>query len=115
MTTSLIKSVLAAFAVLGITLFGTLAQAADGDARRAASKNSMCIGCHSIPGYKASFPAVYSVPKLGGQSASYIVSALQAYKKGERNHPTMKAIAEGLSDQDMADLAAYYSASSATH
>jgi cytochrome c553 len=55
---------------------------------------------------------VYSVPKLGGQHAAYIVKALQAYKAGERSHPTMKAIAAGLSDKDMADLAAYYAVDS---
>lgn len=109
MSKSQIKTAFAGLALLSVALMSTQAYAA-GDAVRAQSKNSMCIGCHGIPGYKASFPAVYSVPKLGGQNASYIESALQAYKKGERNHPTMKAISEGLSDQDMADLAAYYSA-----
>lgn len=48
------------------------------------------------------------MPKLGGQQSAYIVKALQAYKSGERSHPTMRAIAGGLSAQDMADLAAYY-------
>ena len=47
---------------------------------------------------------------ISGQSAKYIEAALAAYKKGERNHPTMKVIAEGLTDQQIADLAAYYSA-----
>ena len=74
----------------------------------------MCIGCHNIPGYKTAFPAVYSVPKLDGQHAVYIVSALRAYKSGERRHPSMRAIAASLSDQDMADLAAFY-ASAPTH
>lgn len=73
----------------------------------------MCIGCHGIGGYKTAFPEVYSVPKLGGQHAAYIVKALQAYKSGERSHPSMKAIAAGLSDQDMADLAAYYASEAA--
>jgi cytochrome c553 len=50
------------------------------------------------------------VPKIGGQHPAYIVKALQAYKSGERNHPSMRAIAASLSDQDMADLAAYYGA-----
>ena len=109
MSTSKIKTAFAGLALLGALVLSSQAHA-EGDALRAHSKNSMCIGCHGIPGYKASFPAVYNVPKLGGQNAKYIESALQAYKKGERNHPTMKAIAEGLSDQDMADLAAYYSA-----
>ena len=80
-----------------------------GDANRAKAYVSMCTGCHTIPGYQASFPRVYHVPKIGGQSAKYIESALNAYKKGERSHPTMKVIAEGLSDQQIADVAAYYS------
>lgn len=75
-----------------------------------ASKISMCVGCHSIPGYKASFPAVYSVPAIGGQSEGYIVSALRAYQAGERKHPTMQGVARGLSAQDMQDVAAYYAA-----
>ena len=70
----------------------------------------MCVGCHNIPGYKTAFPAVYSVPKLDGQHAAYIVSALRAYKSGERRHPSMRAVAASLSDQDMADLAAFYAA-----
>jgi cytochrome c553 len=45
---------------------------------------------------------------LGGQSEKYIAAALNAYKKGERKHPTMVGIAAGLSDQDIADVAAYY-------
>ena len=86
---------------------------ADGDAAAGSRKSSMCQGCHGIPGYKTAFPAVYSVPKLGGQHAGYIVKALQAYKSGERSHPTMRAIAAGLTDTDMADLAAYYAAEDA--
>jgi cytochrome c553 len=71
---------------------------------------SMCTGCHTIPGYQASFPRVYRVPKIGGQSAKYIEAALHGYKKGERDHPTMQAIAKGLTDQQIADIAAYYAA-----
>jgi cytochrome c553 len=71
----------------------------------------MCIGCHGIVGYQASFPEIYKVPKISGQGEKYIVSALNAYKKGERKHPSMRGIATSLSDQDMADLAAYYAAS----
>ncbi len=84
--------------------------AADGKAEDAPSKMSMCIGCHGIPGYKTTFPNVYHVPKLGGQHPDYIVKALQAYKAGKRSHPTMRSIAGSLSDQDMADIAAYYGA-----
>jgi cytochrome c553 len=101
-------SVLAA-CMLSAASFPLLAAEAAGDAAAGKSKNSMCIGCHGIPGYKTAFPEVYHVPKLGGQQAAYIVKALQAYKSGDRPHPSMRAIAAGLSDQDMADLAAYYS------
>lgn len=80
-----------------------------GNAQNAGSKVSMCIGCHGIPGYKASFPEVYLVPKIAGQNAAYITSALRAYASGDRSHPTMDAIAFSLSEQDIADLAAYYS------
>ena len=69
----------------------------------------MCAGCHGIPGYKTAFPAVYHVPKLGGQHAKYIITALKAYKSGKRKFATMRAIAAGLSEQDMLDIAAYYS------
>ena len=79
-----------------------------GDAGAGAKKNSMCIGCHGIEGYKTAFPEVYSVPRINGQHPGYIVKALQAYKAGDRKHPSMVGIAATLSDQDMADLAAYY-------
>ena len=82
--------------------------AADGDAAAGRQKTAMCQGCHGIPGYISVFPAVYNVPKLGGQHPGYIVKALQGYKSGERSHPTMRAIAADLSDKDMADLGAYY-------
>ena len=80
-----------------------------GDAKAGEAKNAMCIGCHGIKGYQASFPEVYKVPMISGQSAKYIASALNAYKKGERKHPTMRGVSETLSDQDIADLSAYYS------
>ena len=69
---------------------------------------SMCIGCHSIPGYQSSFPQVYRVPKIGGQSQQYIEAALKAYRQGDRNHPTMTGIAKGLTDEQIAQVAAYY-------
>lgn len=84
------------------------AQEIKGDAKAAEKKIGACIGCHAIPGYKSSFPMVYSVPMIHGQSAKYIENALVAYRNGDRSHPTMKAIAGSLTDQDIADLAAYY-------
>ena len=84
------------------------AQAVKGDAKAGEGKIAMCIGCHGITGYQASFPEVYKVPMIGGQNEAYIVSALNAYKKGDRKHPTMRGIAGALTEQDMADLAAFY-------
>lgn len=84
--------------------------AADAPSAGNRDKVSMCIGCHGIPGYKTAFPVTYNVPKLGGQHAAYIVKALQAYKSGDRTHPSMRAIAADLSEKDMAEVAAYYAA-----
>ena len=99
---------LAALAFAG----GALAQAPApaGDANRGREKVQMCQGCHGIEGWRTAFPEVYHVPRIAGQHAAYFVKALQAYKSGERNHPSMRGIAGSLSDQDMADLAAYYAA-----
>lgn len=93
----------------GLIASGALAQdAKPGDAAAAKSKVAMCIGCHGIIGYQASFPEVHKVPMISGQNAKYIAAALTAYRKGERKHPTMKGIAAPLSDQDIADVAAFY-------
>ena|SRR5688572_12283174 len=81
---------------------------AAGDAAAGAKKNFQCQGCHGITDWKTAFPEVYRVPKLGGQKAAYIVSSLKAYKSGERDHQTMRAIAADMSDKDMEDIAAYY-------
>src|SRR3954469_9929553 len=102
------KKLLALLALAGIANFAAAADVV-GDAKTADNKIAMCIGCHGIPGYKATFPEVYQVPMIGGQSAKYIESALNAYKKGDRKNPSMRGIAGSLSDQDIADLAAYYS------
>ena len=99
---------MSALVVACVTLASAQAQETKGDAKAAESKIAMCIGCHGIPGYQASFPEVYRVPKISGQNAKYIVAALNAYKKGERKHPSMRGISESLTDQDMADVAAYY-------
>jgi cytochrome c553 len=95
--------------VASVTAVTSRAEGLQGDAIAGGQKNAMCIGCHGILGYHASFPEVHRVPKISGQNAKYIVSALMAYKKGDRKHPTMRGIADALSEQDIADLAAYYS------
>lgn len=81
--------------------------AQEGNPEAGAIKAGQCSGCHGIPGWRNAYPA-YRVPKLGGQHPAYIIAALQAYKNGTRDHSTMQAIAAGLSDQDMADLAAFF-------
>ena len=82
------------------------AHAQDAEAGRA--KAAMCIGCHGIPGYQNAFPEVHKVPMISGQAGGYLAAALQAYRSGERRHPTMRGIARALSDADIADLAAFY-------
>ena len=77
------------------------------------NKIAQCQGCHGILDWKTAFPELYRVPKLGGQNQAYIVSALKAYRSGERDFPTMRAIAADLTDKDMEQLAAYYGAASA--
>jgi cytochrome c553 len=101
-------STVLAFVVAAAT-FSSQAQELKGDAKAGESKIAMCIGCHGIIGYQASFPEVYKVPKISGQGEKYIASALTAYKKGERKHPTMRSIAVSLTEQDIADVSAYYS------
>jgi cytochrome c553 len=92
---------------LGVLAAHTTAFAA-GDAAKGKVLSYTCLGCHGIEGYKNAYPD-YSVPRLAGQSAAYIVAALKQYKTGERTHPTMRVQGAALSDQDMEDIAAYFS------
>lgn len=87
-----------------VSASGALAQ----DIKAGEKKIAMCIGCHGIVGYQASFPEIHRVPMIAGQNAKYIVAALQGYAKGDRKHPTMRGIAASLSEQDMADIGAFY-------
>ena len=109
--TSLLPLIARSF-VAAATMFGAAvsahAEGVVGDAAAGQNKADMCIGCHGIPGYQNVFPEVHKVPMISGQSDKYIISALTAYKKGDRKHPTMRGIAGSLTEQDMADLAAFY-------
>ena len=87
------------FALLGIA--GTT-QAA-GDAAAGKAKAGACAGCHGANG-EGKAPN----PPLAGKAESAFVQAMQDYKSGKRNNPIMKTFATPLSDQDMANLAAYY-------
>lgn len=80
-----------------------------GNASAGQAKAAVCMGCHSIPSYAASFPEVHKVPKISGQNAKYLIAALNGYKSGERKHPSMRSIASSLTAQDMADVSAFYS------
>src|SRR4051794_2182332 len=82
--------------------------AAAADPKSLEAKTAMCMGCHGILRYQTSFPEVYKVPMIFGQSAKYIAAALNAYKKGDRKHPTMRGIATSLSDQDITDISEFY-------
>lgn len=100
------KSLLAA----GLLALATFAAGADGDPANGQKLAYACLGCHGIENYKNSYPK-YSVPKLGGQHKGYLQAALKGYQEGARWHPTMRGYASTLSEQDRADLAAFFSAS----
>jgi cytochrome c553 len=102
-------TILATFIVASVTTVAS-AQEIKGDVIAGEKKVALCLGCHGILGFHTGFPEVYRVPKISGQGAKYIMSALTAYKKGERKNPSMRAVAETLSEQDIADVAAYFSA-----
>lgn len=90
------------------------AQGVSGDVAAGQKKAEMCVGCHGIPGYQNSFPEIHKVPMISGQSGPYIVASLKAYQKGERKHPSMRGIAGSLTEQDMADLGAFYASHATT-
>jgi cytochrome c553 len=101
-------SMLALAAAVATVVPAVAQDAKPGDQKAGSMKVAMCIGCHNIVGYQGSFPEIYKVPKIAGQNAKYIASALNAYRKGDRKHPTMRSIAVSLNDQDIADVAAFY-------
>ncbi|MFW5969364.1 MAG: c-type cytochrome [Halofilum sp. (in: g-proteobacteria)] len=95
---------------LAATLAGLLGSAgahAEGDPEKGRYAAQTCLGCHGVDDYANVYPT-YKVPKLGGQHAEYIVSALEAYRSGDRPHPTMQAQARALTEQEIEDIAAYF-------
>jgi cytochrome c553 len=93
-------------------LAGSLATAQDaapaaGNPQHGKAISYTCLGCHGIDGYKNAYP-MYSVPKLEGQNPDYLTAALHGYRDGDRAHLTMHSQASELSDQDMADIAAFF-------
>jgi len=82
---------------------------AAGDAEKGRLHAQTCMGCHGAPGMRNAYPG-YHVPKLGGQHAQYITEALKAYRAHKRDHPTMRAQAADLTDDEIANIAAYFNA-----
>lgn len=95
------KIILSAFLVLGLSSTAM----AQGDAEAGKGKSAVCAACHGPTGTSA----IPMYPDLAGQHGAYIVKQLKAFKDGSRVDPTMAPMAAGLSDQDMDDLAAYFS------
>jgi len=81
------------------------------DAAKGEKLSQTCLGCHGAPGLRNPGP-VYNIPMIGGQHPQYITSALQAYRSKQRSHGTMQAQASNLSDENIADIAAFFSAMS---
>jgi cytochrome c553 len=92
---------------LFVSIFTLGSAWAGGDIQAGKTKAYTCTGCHGIPGYNNIYPT-YKVPKIGGQNYEYLVSALKAYRNGERDHSTMELQASSLSSQDIEDVAAYF-------
>ncbi len=93
--------------IIAFGLFASTASFAAGNIEQGKLKSETCLGCHGVPSYTNVYPT-YHVPKLGGQHADYIVTALKGYQSGERSHRTMQAQTSGMSEEDMADIAAYF-------
>jgi cytochrome c553 len=111
MVSSGVRSVWTVLALACASFASTTVPAQDqplqGDAKHGKAISYTCLGCHGIEGYKNAYP-MYSVPKLEGQHPEYLTAALQEYRSGDRAHMTMHAQASTLSDQDIADIAAYF-------
>jgi cytochrome c553 len=95
--------------ILVAASFSSLNIAVAADAANGEQLSQTCLGCHGAPGLRNPGP-VYYIPMIGGQNEAYIISSLQAYKAKTRGHKTMQAQASNLTDENMADIAAYFSA-----
>lgn len=89
-----------------IALGTTLTTHAKGNVEAGKAKSATCAACHGADGVST----VPSFPKLAGQHYDYLYQALKDYKAGRRKNPIMAGQVANLSDEDMADLAAYFSA-----
>jgi len=103
----MISSIRLATTLAGALLLAAAAAAQAGDPQVGRDKSATCMGCHGVPSYMNVYPS-YHVPRLGGQHPEYLEAALKAYRDGARKHSTMQAQAADLSDEDIADIAAYF-------
>lgn len=102
------NSIVVSASLLVAASFSSINIASAADAANGEKLSQTCLGCHGAPGLRNPGP-VYAIPMIGGQSETYIISSLKAYKDKTRGHKTMQAQASNLSDQDMADIATYFS------
>ncbi|HWL63326.1 MAG TPA: c-type cytochrome [Steroidobacteraceae bacterium] len=110
----ILKATAPALVLAAISLVHSVPAAAAGDPARGQTLGYTCLGCHGVDTYKNVYPT-FSVPRLRGQHVNYLVTALKAYRNGERSHGTMHAQASSLSDQDIEDIAAYLSGQAVAH
>jgi len=99
----MMKKILLSSVLLIAGTLATSAQAA-GDAEKGKASAASCAACHGADGNSAAA----TFPKLAGQNEEYIVAQLQAFKEGRRPNSMMAPMALGLSDEDMANIGAYY-------
>ncbi|HEC74916.1 MAG TPA: cytochrome c4 [Methylophaga aminisulfidivorans] len=92
-------------ALVGLTSSITTSVMAEGDINAGKQKAMMCAACHGADGNSPTD----AYPKIAGQGAKYIAKQLANFKSGERNNAIMAGMVASLSEQDMADLAAYFS------
>jgi cytochrome c553 len=100
--------------IVAVTLVATLICAgpvlAEGNEEQGRQLGFTCLGCHGIEGQRNAYPS-FRVPRLGGQGRDYIENALRAYRDGTRPHPTMRAQASSLTDDDIDSLLAWFETS----
>jgi cytochrome c553 len=101
MKTNMQKLLISLVASLAVTSTAALAE---GNAAEGKAKSQLCIACHGVDGNSATG----DFPKLAGQNADYLLSALKQYKSGKRKNQIMAGFAGGLDEKQMADLAAYF-------
>ena len=101
------NTVISGLTILIASSLSSTQVASAADAKNGEKLSQTCLGCHGAPGLRNPGP-VYAIPMIGGQHAEYIVSALKAYKDKSRSHKTMQAQASNLSDENMADIAAFF-------